>query len=72
MAATATIKNPGAEFGLTATEANRIVPLPEAAHLSSLSTDTLKREYPEYIIKLSERREGMRVHHALMIGVNKT
>lgn len=57
--------------GLSAIELNRIAPPPECERLSSLSWDTLEREYPQHIIKLSERRKGMRVRHALMIGAAK-
>jgi hypothetical protein len=45
----------------------RIVSMAEAEHLSSTSIDTLKREHSDKIIKLSKRREGMRVVHALML-----
>jgi len=45
----------------------RIVEMEEAAHLSSLSADTLVREHADKILKLSSRRNGMRVAHALMI-----
>jgi hypothetical protein len=64
--------DPKIEFELSPTEANRIVSPGEAERLSSLSWDTIQREYPEYIITLSKRRNGIRVRHALMIGVNKT
>jgi hypothetical protein len=52
---------------LSALELNRIVDMAEAQHLSSLSEDTLTREYAEYIISLSPRRRGMRAGHALQI-----
>jgi hypothetical protein len=58
------------EFELSAIEANRIVAPKEAERLSSLSWDTIEREYARYIIRLSERRNGMRVRHALMLGAN--
>jgi hypothetical protein len=45
----------------------RIAPMSEAEHLSGASADTLKREHPDKIIRLSKRREGMRVIHALML-----
>ena len=45
----------------------RIAPMSEAEHLSGASADTLKRAHPDKIIKLSKRREGMRVVHALML-----
>jgi hypothetical protein len=52
---------------LSALELHRIAAMPEAEHLSSLSEDTLTREYADYIITLSKRRRGMRVGHALQI-----
>ena len=45
----------------------RIAEPDEAERLSGLSWDTLKREFPDKIVQLSERRRGMRVGHALML-----
>ena len=51
-----------------------ILPLPKTAgertveSLTSLSPDTIKRRYPEYVVKLSPRREGMKTKHALAIS----
>jgi hypothetical protein len=45
----------------------RIVEMEEAERLSSLSVDTLLREHADKVIKLSSRRNGMRVVHALML-----
>jgi hypothetical protein len=45
----------------------RIVEMAEAQRLSSLSVDQLIRDYPELVVKLSKRRNGMRVAHALML-----
>jgi hypothetical protein len=45
----------------------RIVEMTEAERLSSLSVDQLTRDYPDLIVKLSKRRNGMRVAHALML-----
>ena len=53
---------------MTPLELLRFVALDEAEHLSSLSADTLKREHPDKICKLSKRRDGMRVIHALMLN----
>jgi hypothetical protein len=39
-----------------------------AAHLCGISKDTLKRRWPNKIIRLSPRRLGMRVRDALMLG----
>jgi hypothetical protein len=52
---------------MTPLELLRIVPMPEAEHLSSASADTLEREHPDKIIHISRRRKGMRAIHALMI-----
>jgi len=53
---------------LPPTELLRIVEMEEAARLSSLSADTLVREHADKIVKLSSRRNGMRVAHALMLN----
>jgi hypothetical protein len=45
----------------------RIVAMEEAGRLSSLSPETLMREHADKIVKLSARRNGMRVVHALML-----
>jgi hypothetical protein len=44
-----------------------IVPLQQAAALQSTSVDTLKRRHPDKIIRLSPRRNGMRLRDALML-----
>lgn len=54
--------------GLGPQELQRIVDLKEAARLSGLSRDTLKRRHIDKIIRLSPRRVGMRVRDALMLG----
>jgi hypothetical protein len=46
----------------------RIAEMPEASRLAGLSGDTLEREHPDKIVRLSKRRKGMRVAHALMLG----
>jgi len=53
--------------GATAVALERFVPLDEAARLRGISEDTLEREDPDKIVRLSERRKGMRIRHALMI-----
>jgi hypothetical protein len=45
----------------------RVVERAEAERLSSLSWDTIKRRFPEKIVKLSERRRGIRVGDVLML-----
>ena len=47
-------------------ELDRILPLGQAAEISSLSADTLKRRHPDKLIRLSPRRLGMRLRDALM------
>ena len=48
----------------------RIAPMDEAEQLSGLSQDTLRRDHSDKILKLSPRRCGMRVAHALMLNTN--
>lgn len=48
-------------------ELERIVPLDQAAELSTLSQDTLEREHADKIITLSPRRRGMRLRDALLL-----
>jgi hypothetical protein len=42
-------------------------PLSMASKITSLSEDTLKRRYAEYVTQLSERRRGMKLKHILAI-----
>jgi hypothetical protein len=53
----------------------RVVPLESekadtttARTITSLSADALKRNYPDMVVQLSPRREGMRVCDALKIA----
>jgi hypothetical protein len=48
-------------------ELQRIVSLAQASELSGLSEDTLRRRHADKILKLSPRRNGMRVRDALML-----
>jgi hypothetical protein len=57
---------------LTAIELARIAPLDEAARLSSLSEDTIKREHSDKLVRLSPRRLGMRVRDALMLAPSES
>ena len=45
----------------------RVAPLPEAARLSSLSDDSLRRYHADKLVELGPRRSGMRVIDALLI-----
>ena len=57
-------------------ELERILPIPLAAGLQATSVDTVMREdqrriargEPSRIVKLSERRRGMRLKHALRLA----
>ena len=54
-------------------ELERVLPLgkrpdgPSIEELTSLSVDTIKRRYPDWIVKLSEKRLGMKFKHGLVI-----
>ena len=52
-------------------ELERVLPLTEAERLTGLSTDTLKRRYPELVVQLSPRRVGMKLKNALAITSGK-
>jgi hypothetical protein len=49
-------------------ELDRIITLQEAALISSVSPDSWKRNHKDKIVKLSSRRLGIRLRHALMLG----
>jgi hypothetical protein len=42
--------------------------LDEAEQITTLSRETLKRRYPQWVVKLSARREGMQLKHILAIA----
>jgi hypothetical protein len=46
----------------------RKIPLEQASELTSLSKDTLRRRYPDKILKMSERRSAMELGFVLSIG----
>jgi hypothetical protein len=54
--------------GLSRLELERIAPLSEAAHLSGLSEDSIRRNHRDKLIQVGPRRLGMRVRHALMLN----
>ena len=68
MVATLKARTPFSQLLLTPIELLRVVPMPEAERLSSLSEDTIIRRYPDKVVKLSKRRNGMRQIDALMLG----
>jgi hypothetical protein len=45
----------------------RVAEMQEASRLAGLSGDTLECEHSDKIVRLSKRRKGMRVVHALML-----
>ncbi len=49
-------------------ELEKIISLREAEQISGESEDTIKRHRPEVIIRLSRRRLGIRVKHALRLA----
>jgi hypothetical protein len=46
----------------------RVLPVREAAEVAGISLDTLRRNHPDIILKLSTRRVGVRLRDALAIG----
>jgi hypothetical protein len=48
-------------------ELESVKPLGKAEEITDLSRDTLKRRYRKYIVRLSARREGMKLKHILAI-----
>jgi hypothetical protein len=53
-----------------ALELERIISLQEAEKVSDLSPDSWKRHHGDKLVKLSPRRLGVRLKHALMLGLN--
>jgi hypothetical protein len=53
---------------LTAIERERIVSINEAARLRGMHADTIKRNEPEKLVRLSPRRLGMRLKDALKLA----
>jgi hypothetical protein len=58
---------PTAEL-LSALEAERIIPLHEVARLNGTSVDTIKRHHGDKIVRMSDKRIGMRLKDALSIA----
>jgi hypothetical protein len=49
-------------------ELERACPISEVAELTSLSPDTIERNYAHLIVKTSPRRKAMKLRHALAIA----
>jgi hypothetical protein len=52
-------------------ELESVKPLTKTREITNLSPDTQKRQYPDYIVWLSERRCGMKLRHALDIAAGR-
>jgi hypothetical protein len=50
---------------LSALERMRIIPVPQAAQMNNLSTDTFRRQFAHLIVRLSAKRIGVRLGDAL-------
>jgi hypothetical protein len=48
-------------------ELDRVVSLQQAARLMGISPDTIRRRHPDKILRLSPRRQGMRLRDALLL-----
>jgi crossover junction endodeoxyribonuclease RuvC len=57
-------------WGLSAVELAAFVTL-RASEITTLHPDTLRRKYPDKVVQLSERRQGMRLGHVLEISQAK-
>lgn len=44
-----------------------IDPMPAVVEQTTLSEDTIEREFPNYVVRLSPRRKGMKRKHILAI-----
>lgn len=52
-------------------ELESVKPLDEVEEITSLSEDTIRRRYADWIVSLSPRRVGMKLRHALAIAAGK-
>jgi hypothetical protein len=52
---------------LSELELSRIIPISEAVELSSISDDGWRRHHADKLIKLTPKRVGVRLRHALFI-----
>jgi hypothetical protein len=61
-------RNGSAPLDAELLERRRILPLQKVAELTSLSEDTLKRNFPDKVRRLSARRLDMAIADVLAIG----
>ena len=52
-------------------ERESVVPLAKVEKITSLDRDTIKRRYPDRVVQLSDKRQGMKLKHALAITEGK-
>jgi hypothetical protein len=52
-------------------ELESVVKMPAASKITSLSPDTIRREYSDYVVQLSARRDGVKLRHCLEIAAGK-
>ena len=52
-------------------ELNSVVPLSKVEKITSLDRDTIKRRYGDRVVQLSDKRQGMKLKHALAIAEGK-
>jgi hypothetical protein len=48
-----------------------VIKMPAASKITSLSADSIRREYPDLVVQLSARRDGIKLKHALAIAAGK-
>jgi hypothetical protein len=53
---------------LASVAGERVIPVPEAAYLNSISTDTYVRRHRNTIVKVSDKRVGVKLRVALAIA----
>lgn len=53
---------------LAGLEGERIISLSEVARLNGTSVDTIKRRHADKIVRMSDKRVGMRLKHALTLA----
>jgi hypothetical protein len=55
-------------YVLAALEGERVLSLPEVARLNGTSVDTIKRRHASKIVRVSDKRVGMKLKDALAIA----
>jgi hypothetical protein len=55
----------------TPLDLERVWELPKAGVFLTISPDTIKRNYPQWVVQLSRRRQGIKFRHVLQIAGGK-